>query len=67
MMDMMHMNRSGESEVEKYNNNEFLNTCPHYQLVGDGICDDELNIEECMYDLNDCCKMENDRTLCQNC
>ena len=43
------------------------NTCPNLDLVGDGYCDDELNIPQCWYDLNDCCKMESDRTMCQNC
>ena len=42
-------------------------TCNVWQLVGDGYCDDEANIAQCGYDLYDCCKLENDRTLCQNC
>ena len=48
-------------------NDTFVNTCPRFELIGDGYCDDEANTEECMYDLNDCCEMESDRTLCQNC
>ena len=43
------------------------NTCPVWSLVGDGYCDDEANIAECGHDLNDCCQVENDRSLCQNC
>ena len=42
-------------------------TCPILSLVGDGYCDDEANIPECGYDLEDCCQVENDRSLCQNC
>ena len=42
-------------------------TCPILSLVGDGYCDDEANIPECGYDLKDCCQVENDRSLCQNC
>ena len=43
------------------------NTCPVWSLVGDGYCDDEANIAECWHDLDDCCQVENDRSLCQNC
>ena len=42
-------------------------SCQYWDIVGDGYCDDEANIEKCGYDLNDCCQMENDRTLCSNC
>ena len=42
-------------------------TCPILSLVGDGYCDDEANIPEYGYDLEDCCQVENDRSLCQNC
>ena len=43
------------------------NSCPYWHITGDGYCDDEANIEECGYDFKDCCQMENDRTLCQDC
>ena len=43
------------------------NTCPVWSLVGDGYCDGEANVPECGYDFNDCCEIENDRSLCQNC
>ena len=43
------------------------NTCPVLSLVGDGYCDDEANVPYCGYDLEDCCQVENDRSLCQNC
>ena len=49
-------------------NKTFLNgPCQHWEHVGDGYCDDEANIEQCGYDLNDCCEMNNDRTLCSSC
>ena len=41
--------------------------CPFWELTGDGYCDDETNIPECGYDYNDCCLLENDRSLCTNC
>ena len=43
------------------------NTCPVWSLAGDGYCDDEANVNECGYDFDDCCKVENDRSLCQEC
>ena len=43
------------------------NSCPYWHITGDGYCDDEANIEECGYDFKDCCQMESDRTLCQDC
>ena len=32
-------------------------TCPNQviNVIGDGYCDDEANIEECWYDMDDCC------------
>ena len=41
--------------------------CPYMSILGDGYCDDEANIAECLYDSGDCCYYENDRTLCQDC
>ena len=41
--------------------------CPFWDITGDGFCDDEANIPECGYDFKDCCKMENDRTICEDC
>ena len=43
------------------------NTCPVWDLTGDGYCDDDANIPECGYDFSDCCELENDRSACQNC
>ena len=42
-------------------------SCPFWHLLGDNYCDDEANIAECGYDFNDCCKTENDRSLCTAC
>ena len=42
-------------------------TCPVWSLVGDGYCDDEANIPECGHDFDDCCQVENDRSICQEC
>ena len=47
---------------ENYNN-----TCPIIDLLGDGYCDDQALTEACAYDYNDCCSMEKDRSLCENC
>ena len=43
------------------------NDCQHWELVGDGYCDDKTNVEECGYDGNDCCEMESDKSYCTNC
>ena len=43
------------------------NSCPFWHLLGDNYCDDEANIPECGYDLEDCCKIENDRSICTDC
>ena len=42
-------------------------SCPFWHITGDDYCDDEANIEQCGYDFKDCCIMQNDRTLCQDC
>ena len=50
--------------------NDMINSnlsCQHWELAGDGYCDDEANVPDCGYDFNDCCETENDRSLCQNC
>ena len=50
--------------------NDMVNSnlsCPHWELAGDGYCDDEANVPDCGYDFNDCCETKNDRSLCQNC
>ena len=42
-------------------------TCSVWSLVGDGYFDDEANMAKCGHDSNDCCQVENNRSLCQNC
>ena len=37
------------------------------QLVGDGYCDDHLNIPECLYDGYDCCDINSNFNLCSYC
>ena len=69
---MWNINRSDGSKVEdteeaKNGTGSGSNTCPFWELTGDGYCDDETNIPECGYDYNDCCLLENDRSLCTNC
>ena len=59
--------KAENDDSTKSSNDTFVDICPHFELIGDGYCDDEVNTEECMFDLNDCCEMESDRTLCQNC
>ena len=36
-------------------------------FIGDQVCDDEANTEECQFDLGDCCDVQNDFTLCSDC
>ena len=43
------------------------NSCSLWQVTGDEYCDDEANIVECRYDLQDCCHMESDRSICTDC
>jgi hypothetical protein len=35
--------------------------------IGDGFCDDKLNIVECRYDGMDCCVSFSDRSMCEVC
>ena len=42
-------------------------SCPFMHILGDNYCDDEANILECGYDLNDCCKADRDISLCTDC
>ena len=35
--------------------------------IGDGLCDDKTNIEECQYDGNDCCLEEISGRFCELC
>ncbi len=40
---------------------------PSRNLLGDGVCDDDLNTELNGYDLGDCCEETSSRDLCQEC
>ena len=42
-------------------------SCSFWHLVGDNYCDAEANIAECGYDLEDCCKIDSDRSACTDC
>ena len=53
-----------QTDIKASSNNS---GCPFWAITGDGFCDDEANIPECGYDFKDCCQMENDRTICENC
>ena len=41
--------------------------CPYYHEIEDGICQDENNIEICLYDSGDCCLADVDTTQCIEC
>ena len=41
--------------------------CSYVDFIGDQVCDDEANTEECQFDLGDCCDVQNDFTLCSDC
>jgi hypothetical protein len=44
-------------------------SCPfeHLGALGDGFCHDELNIETCNFDGNDCCLPEVKTNVCSDC
>ena len=41
--------------------------CPYFEFLGDQICDDEANTEECQFDYGDCYEGQNDFSLCSDC
>ena len=41
--------------------------CPLYAKIGDGICQDENNVDLCLYDSGDCCLAEVNTTQCTEC
>ena len=49
----------------------FLGLCHEIAKVGDGICHDDLNIENCNYDSGDCCSNINQNinkySFCEEC
>ena len=36
-------------------------------LLGDGKCQDDLNVDECLYDFGDCCQLPIDDSECEEC
>ncbi len=45
----------------------FDNDGSEYKLIGDGVCDDEVNSVKYDYDGGDCCVETSARDLCQEC
>ena len=45
----------------------FSGFCQYYSLIGDGLCDDETNTEQCDYDGGDCCVDEVLTSYCTLC
>ena len=41
--------------------------CKNIHKIGDGVCDDEANIVQCMNDFGDCCKPIVNTTRCFDC
>ena len=69
-----HLDRDGKEDVilpgQTYNQAEDMksnDSCPFWEILGDNYCDDEANILECGYDLDDCCKGDRDISLCTDC
>ena len=44
-----------------------ISECMNSELIGDGICDDLNNIQDCQYDGNDCCDENSNFDLCYLC
>ncbi len=40
---------------------------PTFKVLGDGICDDNVNTEFYGYDMGDCCDATSSRDLCEEC
>ena len=63
------------TEAKRPNYNFFLNSyfpfptkdCTNGELVDDGICNDENNNEECLFDWDDCCGSCVNTDLCTQC
>ena len=66
---------TNRQEDNNENPNQYFNStsnktddvCPYVGVIGDDYCDDEANTEDCLYDLGDCCSVENDLTFCKEC
>ena len=48
-------------------NGDSVNETTYNVLVGDGFCNDETNIEDCMFDGLDCCGPNIRTDLCLDC
>ena len=51
----------------KNGQSQYLLACSYGELVGDGMCNDEANNEECLYDGGDCCSGCINTDLCSEC
>lgn len=60
-------NNENPNQYSNSTSNKTDNICPYVGVIGDDYCDDEANTEDCLYDLGDCCSVENDLTLCKEC
>ena len=47
--------------------NEQCIIIPKNSLIGDGVCNDEMNTAECSYDGGDCCGLNVNRKFCRTC
>ena len=56
---------SNQISTEELNKSD--SGCAYWHVTNDQICDDEANIEECQFDLGDCCDYQNDFSLCEDC
>ena len=45
----------------------YIGHCPIYAQIGDGICQDENNIDVCLYDGGDCCFAQVNISQCKEC
>ena len=42
-------------------------TLKQQKRIGDGICDDDVNVKECQFDGGDCCNPDADIFFCDDC
>ena len=66
-----HVHAHDHEDDQNYDQNydlEFESVgCDHFDLIGDGVCDDETNNPECGYDGGDCCGPNAIMDFCQDC
>ncbi len=54
--------------IKKYVDDDLLaSSCKVPEIIGNGICEDKANTEECRFDGSDCCLAEIDDRTCQTC